>query len=341
MMNILIIRLSAIGDAIHVMPSLNLLRKYFPKDHISWVICKKALDLIDNDPLIDKVYSISDSFPKSILYDYQTIRELSKIDWDIIIDYHNIVKSLVLRLFLRGPVYTYCYEDCYLLEEKISYYLSTYTANKIDSNNIIHKNLLLTEYIIKNTLKLDSLDKLYYKYINNYSIESKKYVDSWLLSNNLDNFIIFSPNTSRDIKKINKQIWIDLFNYFSTHIDIVILGYHLDIYTKELADNLNKNNKLFIFDSSKINDAKYLLTKSKINICHDSCILHLSNLLEHNTLGIFGPTNSVWYGGNYNNRCKYIQGNTAFIRNKNFTTKNGFSSINSNKIIEIIKQIYI
>ena len=124
MVKILIIKLSAIGDVIHVLPSINLLRYYFINDDISWVICDKAADLIDNDPLINKVYRLSNNFPKSIVSDYKTILKLSEIKWDIIIDYHLIFKSFILKLFLSGPVYTYCYEDCYRLEESLSYCLS-------------------------------------------------------------------------------------------------------------------------------------------------------------------------------------------------------------------------
>jgi hypothetical protein len=40
--NILIIKLSAVGDVIHTLPSLAALRHRFPEAHISWVVEEAA-----------------------------------------------------------------------------------------------------------------------------------------------------------------------------------------------------------------------------------------------------------------------------------------------------------
>ena len=238
---------------------------------------------------------------------------------------------------MNGPIYTYNYENLCLFEEKINYYFSQNICNYINPSNIIEKNLLLTKYVIKNELNIN-IERLYLKF--DYNINSKKYIDNWICENNLKEFIIFSPNTSRDIKKIKKNILIDLYNNYKDKIKIVIIGYNLDKYTKELTDNINSlfENKLLVFNNNDLNHTAYLLSKSKLNICHDSCILHLSNLLELNTFGIFGPTCAKWYGGNYNKNYKYIQGNTTFIRNKNFKDKSCFDSINIKNIFNMIDE---
>ena len=52
---ILIIRLSAIGDVIRVLPSLALLRERFPDANISWVVEEKAYDILGGMSGIDEV----------------------------------------------------------------------------------------------------------------------------------------------------------------------------------------------------------------------------------------------------------------------------------------------
>jgi heptosyltransferase-1 len=58
-MNILIIKLSAIGDVIHTLPSLAALRGLYPDAHITWVVEEAAADLVKNHPYLDAA-AISD-----------------------------------------------------------------------------------------------------------------------------------------------------------------------------------------------------------------------------------------------------------------------------------------
>ena len=44
--NILIVKLSAIGDVIHTLPSLAELRRLYPDAHITWVIEEAAAEIV-------------------------------------------------------------------------------------------------------------------------------------------------------------------------------------------------------------------------------------------------------------------------------------------------------
>ncbi|MBN2568801.1 MAG: lipopolysaccharide heptosyltransferase I, partial [Deltaproteobacteria bacterium] len=54
-MNILIVKLSAIGDVVHTLPSLTALRSLYPNAHISWVVEESASDIIKGHPHLDRV----------------------------------------------------------------------------------------------------------------------------------------------------------------------------------------------------------------------------------------------------------------------------------------------
>ncbi len=54
-MNILIVKLSAIGDVIHTLPSLAALRRLYPDAHITWVVEEAASGLVLHHPLLDRV----------------------------------------------------------------------------------------------------------------------------------------------------------------------------------------------------------------------------------------------------------------------------------------------
>ena len=54
-MNILIVKLSAIGDVIHTLPALSALRRRYPDADITWVVEEAASDLIRGHPHLDRV----------------------------------------------------------------------------------------------------------------------------------------------------------------------------------------------------------------------------------------------------------------------------------------------
>lgn len=111
-MNILIVKLSAIGDVIHTLPSLAALRKLYPDAHITWVVEEAAAGLLKNHPLLDAVLI---SRRKKWLNDFKRggirralremrlfIRELRTRRYDLVIDFHGLLKSSVIVLLSGG-----------------------------------------------------------------------------------------------------------------------------------------------------------------------------------------------------------------------------------------------
>jgi len=111
-MNILIVKLSAIGDVIHTLPSLAALRKLYPEAHITWVVEEAAADLLKNHPLLNQVII---SRRKSWLRDWRSgrickplreirafARELRRRRYDLVIDFQGLLKSALLVFLSDG-----------------------------------------------------------------------------------------------------------------------------------------------------------------------------------------------------------------------------------------------
>ena len=111
-MNILIVKLSAIGDVIHTLPSLAALRRCYPQAHISWAVEEAAADLLADHPMLDRVLV---SRRKRWMRDLREGRSRSAVlreireflgtlrdrPYDLVIDFHGLFKSAVL-VFLSG-----------------------------------------------------------------------------------------------------------------------------------------------------------------------------------------------------------------------------------------------
>ncbi len=111
-MNILIVKLSAIGDVIHTLPSLAALRSLYPDAHITWVVEEAAADIVKNHPYLNAVIvSQRKSWSKDIqkvnilkpLFNMRSlINELRQRRYDLVIDFHGLFKSAIIVLLSRG-----------------------------------------------------------------------------------------------------------------------------------------------------------------------------------------------------------------------------------------------
>ncbi|MGE5844691.1 MAG: glycosyltransferase family 9 protein [Syntrophaceae bacterium] len=112
-MNILIVKLSAIGDVIHTLPSLAALRRCYPQAHISWVVEEAAADLLADHPMLDRVLvsrrkrwvrDLTEGGNRTAVLREAAVflRALRDRPYDLVIDFHGLFKSAVLVLLSRG-----------------------------------------------------------------------------------------------------------------------------------------------------------------------------------------------------------------------------------------------
>jgi len=112
-MNLLIVKLSAVGDVIHTLPSLAALRKLYPEAHITWLVEEAASDLIAGHPYLDRVLvSKRKTWFRNLgsgkeigrtLKEMKTfLEDLRDRPYDIVIDFHGLLKSAFLVFLSRG-----------------------------------------------------------------------------------------------------------------------------------------------------------------------------------------------------------------------------------------------
>jgi heptosyltransferase I len=110
--NILIVKLSAIGDVIHTLPSLTALRHCCPDAEITWVVEEAAADLLADHPDLNRVIvSGRKRWFKELrrgkiaapLHEMLSFfKELRGHPYDLVIDFHGLLKSAVIVLMSGG-----------------------------------------------------------------------------------------------------------------------------------------------------------------------------------------------------------------------------------------------
>lgn len=98
---ILIIRLSAIGDVVRVLPVLQVLRDAYPDAHLDWVIERKSVEVIQGHPSLDGVL-IFERPARAIdaVREFMGLcRSIRDNQYDIVLDFHGILKSGLLTRY--------------------------------------------------------------------------------------------------------------------------------------------------------------------------------------------------------------------------------------------------
>ena len=110
--NILIVKLSAIGDVIHTLPSLAALRRCHPEADITWVVEEAAADLLTENPDLNRVIvsgrkrwirELRRGRIAQPLREIQSFfREIRRRPYDLVIDFHGLLKSAAIVLISGG-----------------------------------------------------------------------------------------------------------------------------------------------------------------------------------------------------------------------------------------------
>jgi len=111
---ILILRLSAVGDVIRTLPAVMALREYFPSAHIAWVVEEPSKTLLESQPEIDQVILLPrkrwTEGMKSIGKIWKTFKEMGQFivdlrrqKFDLVLDFHGIIKSGVISFLSGSP----------------------------------------------------------------------------------------------------------------------------------------------------------------------------------------------------------------------------------------------
>lgn len=102
--HILIVKMSSLGDIIHALPTLSVLRKTFPDAKITWAVHPAFAGLLPGKPWIDEVYYVDRKKIKNFSYLRQVRKDLHSRHFDLVIDLQMIAKSALIAALSGGKM---------------------------------------------------------------------------------------------------------------------------------------------------------------------------------------------------------------------------------------------
>ncbi|HEY1403895.1 MAG TPA: lipopolysaccharide heptosyltransferase I [Pyrinomonadaceae bacterium] len=148
-MRILIVKLGSIGDIVHTLPSLAAIRRALPRAKVSWVVERRAAEILRDNPLLDRLIEIDTKALRrwrplsgeTLLATRQQLQRLRASAFDVAVDFQGLLKSATIARLSRAPrTYGFARQS---LREPASRFLLSRTVNVPLDANVIRKNLAL------------------------------------------------------------------------------------------------------------------------------------------------------------------------------------------------------
>ncbi|MBV5341673.1 MAG: glycosyltransferase family 9 protein [Deltaproteobacteria bacterium] len=280
---ILIIKPSALGDIIHTLPFLAATRATFPKAEIHWVVAKGLHTLLEEHPLINRLWLLDKDRWKQLSRLRETIPEINKFRkelgeerFDVSIDLSGLLRSGLITLAANAR-YKLGFSDSD--EGSPLFY-----THKIEGGKQIHA--------VERYLKLAAMMGCDTSTVNFPMPPYPK--DSLLLASLPEHFCVMAPSAGKEANR-----WpADRFGKLAASLPLpsIIISNKADsgIGAETVA---NSNNKAInLAGKTSLKELVSLISRARFLVTNDTGPMHIAAALNIPVFAIFGPANPVRTG---------------------------------------------
>jgi heptosyltransferase I len=308
--SILVVKLSAIGDVVHSLPLLEVLRKNFPGARIDWLVEEEASQIIEGHKDLDHmIVSRRKSWQRRFLRGNQRaavlkeirefVRNLRTVQYGLVIDLQGLFKSGILTGLSRG-------------RRKMgftgggkegSYLFLTEKPHFFDYNkHALNRYLAAAEYL--------SCDIPSWKgQIPIRPIDREK-VDRLLHHHSLDHgvMVAINPVARWETKLWDEQNYAPLADRLQRELacKVIFTGSKEDRPLIGRIVERMENQPLNLAGEIGLKELAYLYTRCRLVISTDTGPMHIAAAMNTPVVALFGPT-APWRTGPYGRAHRVIR----------------------------------
>jgi len=277
-MKIAIVKLSALGDIIHTMIALQFIKNHYPDSQIDWIVDQQFKSVLENNPHIRKIHTVSFKKAKKEKSILLILKELNKIrvleKYDLVIDAQGLIKSAVVAKLIPSKI-TVGFDINSIREKLASYFYNYKVAISYDSNSI-ERNLR----VICNPLDIN---------FNSIDIENK---DPFLFSDsklkvNESCYIVFIIGSTWASRNYPIEKFVEVADLLQKNC-IVLWGSSEE---RKKAEWMSEQSTFIgMMPKLNLNEVKAVISNSMLLIGNDSGPSHMAWGLNIPSIILFGPT---------------------------------------------------
>jgi lipopolysaccharide heptosyltransferase II len=276
---ILIIRLSSLGDILFTTPLIRVLRKRFPHSQIHFLTNTRYKELLQNNPYLDKVVTLGDS--AGLGQTWSMGKRLRKDKYDAVIDQHGSLRSLIIRQVIKAP-------RIFALR-KFRFYRTMLILGKRNLYPNDHGMALWMMDAAKSLGIYDDGDGLDFFVNPDIELRLKNQLESKIGQKNI---IALAPGARHFTKRWLIERWCDLAKMIISKSDanILVLG---SVEDKKLGDEIVStigDRGWNVAGKFSLEETAAALSHCQLTISNDSGLMHVSAARKVPVVGIFGPT---------------------------------------------------
>ncbi len=311
-MNILIVKMSAVGDVVHTLPALNAIRKHYPDARIEWLVEEAASDLVKGHQALDRVLvserkrwirGLSSSLClNSVSESFRFVKKLRQTSYDLIFDFQGLLKSGVLVGLARGKRKIGYDKGMEHMEQSYRFLNERVPPVSMD-NHALLRSMMLLDYLgipasdISFNLPVgDRHRDMAYRLLARYGVGQRKPL------------VAIHP-----VAKWETKLWSnDKFSRLADKLierygaEVIFTGTRADYRTIEHIVSNMKSKAANLAGETALKTLAALHEKIDFLVSPDTGPMHIAAALGTPVIALFGPT-APWRTGPFGNGHQVVQ----------------------------------
>ena len=324
-MKIAIVKLSSLGDIVLSMVALQFIKKTYPNSKIDWIVEDQYKSVLENNPHIDNIYSVSlrkAKKDKSIFLLFRELRKLRRLkSYDFVIDAQGLLKSaIVAKIISKNKVIGFDKKSA--REAIASIFYNHEVSIGYDQNTIDRNIAVICKSLDIEVQSKEILNKEPFVFPSNDN------------KSNRTQYVVFVVGSTWESRNYPKDKFAEIANELKKKC-IVIWGNESEMnkakWMEGQSDFIEAAPKL------ELDDLKQVINSSVLVIGNDSGPSHFAWAMNIPSIILFGPTplNRV-----YQTKINRVLKSSSKVDHYNLD-KDDFSikEIQVNDIVEMAKEL--
>ena len=303
--SVLIIKLGSLGDIIHTLPLVNVLRDDLPHVRVDWVVERKFSSLLEGHPAVDEVIAFDrgKSAVRTVCSFVKVIRRLRSRTYDVLMDLQGNLKGSAI-VFLSGCSRRMGFGRG---SSRIETASTFFTNWKVVENgaHIIERNLSFASAVGAGTGNVSFRIPV--------SVSAREQVESFLRSENVHEkrLAIIHPGVTWVSKKWPLGRYASLAEEITERFPDVAVVVSTGPGEEALGAELKGTCKaeMVLAGNMSLPQLTALFNRCEVFVSSDTGPLHLAAALGKRVIGLYGPTDPARNG-------PYGEGNFAISAGK-------------------------